>query len=124
MLDFFHFLKGAELSKEVVVRYKAVLQQAYKPASVNAKIAAINGFFSYIGKGHLKVRQLKIQRQAFCPKERELSKVEYLRLIRAAESRHNKKLSLLLQTLDVYKRQVHRHTHLDLVQQVHREGSK
>lgn len=99
VLDFFHFLQGAELSKEVVVRYKAVLQQAYKPASVNAKIAAINGFFSYIGKGHLKVRQLKIQRQAFCPKERELSKVEYLRLIRAAESRHNKKLSLLLQTL-------------------------
>lgn len=97
--NFLKFIRGEALSKELVIRYKESLQETYRPASVNAKLAAVNGFLSFIGKDSMKVRQLKIQRQAFCPGERELTKAEYLRLIRTARSRRNGKLALLIQTI-------------------------
>lgn len=88
-----------ELTKDTVIRYKEKLQTEYRASSVNAKLAAINSFFTFIGKVELKVRQLKIQRQAYCSKERELTKEEYLRLVAAANKQKNEKLSLLIQTI-------------------------
>lgn len=96
---FLRWLSGRELTKERVIGYKRHLQEVYQPASVNAKLAALNGFFSFLGRHDLRVKQLKIQRQAFCSRERELSKAEYLRLVRAAETRRGDRLSLLMQTI-------------------------
>lgn len=96
---FFRWMSGRELTKERVIGYKGHLQEVYRPVSVNAKLAALNGFFSFLGRHDLRVKQLKIQRQAFCPRERELSKAEYLRLVRAAETRRGDRLSLLMQTI-------------------------
>lgn len=97
--QFLQFAGKQELTKELVIRYKDVLQRGYQPVSVNAKLAAVNGFLTFLGRYDLRVKQLKIQRQAFCPKEKELTKAEYLRLVRAAEARNNQKLALLIQTI-------------------------
>ncbi len=100
--DIFCFLswaEGFEAVKETVVRYKEKLQDGYKAASVNAKLAALNGFFSFLGRNDLKVKQLKIQRQAYCSVDRELTKNEYLRLVETAKRQQNEKLSLMLQTI-------------------------
>ncbi len=99
ILSFFDFLGGEAVTKELVIRYKEELQRLYQPASVNAKLAAVNGFFSYIGKPQLRVRQLKIQKNSFCTQEKELTKAEYARLVGAAKQKGNKKLALLLQTI-------------------------
>jgi integrase/recombinase XerD len=96
---FLHFADDTPLDKELVIRYKESLLQAYQPASVNAKLAALNGFFAFIGRCDLKVRQLKIQRKPYCPKEKELTKAEYLRMIAEANRQKNEKFSLLIQTL-------------------------
>lgn len=93
------FLGEAPLEKQLVLQYKQALEQAYQPTSVNAKLAALNGFFSFIGRADLHLKQLRIQRKAFCSEDRELTKAEYLRLVRAAESQKNERLSLLLQTI-------------------------
>ena len=100
--DIFCFLswaEGFEAVKKTVVRYKEKLQDGYKAASVNAKLAALNGFFSFLGRNDLKVKQLKIQRQAYCSVDRELTKNEYLRLVETAKRQQNEKLSLMLQTI-------------------------
>lgn len=96
---FLHYAKNRELSKEIVIEYKEKLQSTYQPASVNAKLAALNGYFAFIGQSDLQVRQLKIQRRAFCTKEKELTKKEYLRLVQAANHQKDERLSLLLQTI-------------------------
>ena len=62
-------------------------------------MAALNSFFSFIGRSDLKLKLLKVQKSIFCSAEKELSKEEYLRLIKAAQKRENEKLSLLLQTI-------------------------
>lgn len=96
---FLRFAAGAPLTKGLIIRYKEELQRDYLPTSVNAKLAALNGFLRFTGNGELRVKQLRIQRKAFCPKQRELSKAEYLRLVEAARQGKDEKLALLLQTI-------------------------
>ena len=96
---FFAYAGDLPITKALVIQYKEDLQREYQPASVNTKLAALNGFFSFLGESRLRVKQLKIQRQSFCPKERELTRAEYMRLVEAAKRQENEKLSLLLQTI-------------------------
>lgn len=88
-----------ELTKENLICYKKGLMESCKASSVNTKLAAINSFLKFSGNGDLKVKQLSIQKQAYSPKERELGKEEYQRLIRTAQGKNNERLALLLQTL-------------------------
>jgi integrase/recombinase XerD len=97
--QFLDYAGDTSLTKALVIRYKEELQRQLQPSSVNTKLAAINGFFSFLGRAELRVKQLKIQRRPFCPKEKELTKAEYLRLIDAANRQENEKLSLLIQTI-------------------------
>lgn len=99
IIVFFSFLDARELTRENVLHYKQKLEQNYRPASVNAKLSALNSFFTFIGRGDLKMKFLKIQQSVYCPVDRELGKPEYIRLVRAAMSKKSEKLALLLQTL-------------------------
>ena len=99
ILQFLSFLGTQPLSKETAVAYKEKLEQTYQPVSINAKLSALNGFFTFIGKGSLCLKLLKIQRKAYCSADKELSKQEYLRLIKTAQRDKNQKLALLLQTI-------------------------
>ena len=47
----------------------------------------------------MKVKSIKLQQQIYCPEEKELTKVEYTRLCRTAERKHNERLNLILQTI-------------------------
>ncbi len=85
------------LDKSLVLLYKQVLQEKYKPSSVNSILSSLNSFFKYCNWHELRVKTLKIQQQMFVKSNKELSKREYERLIRAAGN--NKKLSYLLQTI-------------------------
>lgn len=93
------FLVGKEICKESVIRYKQYLMARYSPSSVNCKLAAVNRFLREQGWYDCVVKSIKIQRQAFRPKERELSKDEYLRLLRVAKQKKSKRLYLMMQTI-------------------------
>lgn len=93
------WLNGRELNKENLITWKQYLITRYAAASVNAMLAAINGFLSFTGYSELKVRPVKIQRQIFCSTEKELTKAEYFRLIAAAKKKGNERLALVIQTI-------------------------
>lgn len=67
---FCHWLADRELKKETVLAYKAELVKKYAPASVNAAVSSLNGFFAYIGRCDLKIKSLKLQQSLFCRRER------------------------------------------------------
>ena len=96
---FASYLNGGEATKEIVLSYKAMLAKKYAVTSANSMIAALNSFFRYCGWSDLVVKQFRIQREVFCPEERELSKEEYWRLVKAAEEKKDSRLSLILQTI-------------------------
>lgn len=93
------FANGGEISKEMVIAYKKHLQGNYAVRSVNSMLASINSLFAFLGWHELKVKSIKLQQQVYCPEEKELTKVEYTRLCRTAERKHNERLNLILQTI-------------------------
>lgn len=96
---FLTFLAGSTIDKTAVLRFKDYLTGKYTPASVNSMLAAVNGFLEWIGLTGCKVKPIKIQREIFAKPEKELTRDEYMRLIKAAEKEQNSRLSLLIQTI-------------------------
>lgn len=96
---FDEWLCGRGVDKQTVLEYKAYLVENYKPASVNSILSSVNSFFAYNEWYDCKVKFLKIQKQIFAPKEKELTKAEYERLLTAAKSKRNERLYLLMQTI-------------------------
>ncbi|MBE6969556.1 MAG: integrase [Ruminococcaceae bacterium] len=97
--SFLAFAEGTEITKEVVIRYKQHLTEKYAPSSVNSMLAALNRFLKEIGRYDCVVKALRIQRQAFRGKERELTKAEYYRLLDAARKKGDNRLYMLMQTI-------------------------
>ena len=96
---FFERLCGRNVDKTAVLEYKAYLVENYKPASVNSVLSSLNSFFTYNEWYDCKVKSLKIQKQIFASKEKELTKAEYERLLDVAKSKKNERLYLLMQTI-------------------------
>ena len=91
--------ENGAFTKADVIAYKQHLTERYAPASVNSMLAALNRFFREMGWYECTVKALKIQRQTFCSKERELTKEEYYRLVRTARERGDERLCLLMQAI-------------------------
>ena len=96
---FVGFIGSTEVSKQIVVDYKNKLGNSYAVASANSMIAALNSFLRFCGWHDLCVKQFRVQRQAYCSEEKELTRAEYLRLLEAANKKHNERLNLIIQTI-------------------------
>lgn len=96
---FMVYLNGKDLTRENVLAYKAYLIENYATRSVNSMLIAVNRLFCYLGWQDLKVKTLKLQRQVYCPEEKELTRNEYERLVLTARKNGNERLELILQTI-------------------------
>ena len=96
---FSEWLGCDELHKPAVLRYKKELSRCFAPASVNSVLSSLNTFFTFIGRGELRIKTLKIQHHIFSDPAKELTKNEYQRLLRAAQNNRNERLFLLMQTI-------------------------
>lgn len=94
---FLLWLGSEQLDKSRVLRYKAELVERYAVASVNSVLSSINSYLTFIDRPDCRVKSIKKQQCAFLPEEKELTKAEYDRLIKAAESKP--RLRLLMQTI-------------------------
>ena len=93
------WLGGRAVDKNEILSYKTELCEKYSVASVNSVISALNTFFDFCDWNEFRIKAIKIQRQIFASKEKELTKQEYGRLLKTAESRGNERLFLLMQTI-------------------------
>ena len=91
--------EGNRITKENVIKYKRWLIETYTPSSANSMIAALNRFFRMMEWYDCTVRSLKIQRDSFRSEERELSKEEYKKLLKAAKAKKDDRMYLLMETL-------------------------
>ncbi len=96
---FAEFAGGKEVDKGVLLDYKAELEKEYAATSANSMIAAVNSFLRYVGWCELCIKQFKIQKEAYSPEEKELSAVEFQRLVKTAENHKKERLSLVIQTI-------------------------
>ena len=94
------YLSGIEVAKETVIAYKSrLLAENYAVRSINSILASVNSLFAFLGWTDCKVKSIKLQRQVYCPEEKELTKAEYTRLVNTAKQKGNERLNLILQTI-------------------------
>lgn len=97
---FAKFLCGGEVTKDDVISYKKhLLDKGYRHRSINSMLASINSLFAFLQWREFKVKSLRIQKEVYSRKDKELSKEEYNRLVNAAELKENERLSLIIQTI-------------------------
>ena len=94
---FCKWIDGYRIEKQRILEYKEKLISAYAPRSVNSILSSLNSLFDYLGWHDCKVKTLKVQKQIFSDKDKELTKSEYMRLLQVA--RNNKRLYYLMQTI-------------------------
>lgn len=95
---FFAFAGNWELSKELVIAYKKnLIEKGYAARSINSMLASLNSMLAFLGFSDCRVKNLKVQRPAYCTEDKELTKAEYLRLLEAAKNLP--RLKLLMQTI-------------------------
>ena len=91
------WLGDEELTKRRVLEYKSKLIEEYAIVSTNSMLSSVNCYLDFVNRGDCKVKTIKQQRRVFLSEEKELTKAEYDRLIRAAEKKP--RLCLLMQTI-------------------------
>ncbi len=96
---FCDFANKKEVSKTLVMEFKASLVEGYEISSANSMIAALNAFLRFMGWVDCCIKQFKVQKKDFCSKEKELTKAEYIRLVNTAKQKGNERLNLILQTI-------------------------
>lgn len=96
---FANYTKQQYLDKSMILDYKSYLEKNYAITSANSMLAAINIFFRFMGWGDLCVKQFKIQKKVYCSEEKELTKADYMALVRTAEREKKGRLSLVVQTI-------------------------
>lgn len=95
---FWAYMGDAPVTKEQMMAYKKHLtERGYAVNSINSMLASLNSMLDFLGWQDCRVKNIKVQRQTYCPEEKELTKAEYLRLLDAAKNRPQ--LRLLLETI-------------------------
>lgn len=98
--DFAHWTGGAQVTKDVAVGWKEqLLSKGLAPATINAKLSAVNSFFRFLGWEGCHMKFLRVQRQIFRERSRELTRDDYCRLLKTAQDKDKKRLALLMETI-------------------------
>jgi len=88
---------GRGVTKELAVAWKEHLRgSGYAPATINSMLVAVNRFFRFQGWEGLRAKTLRIQRQIFRSRDRELTKGDYARLVETAQELGRERTYLLV----------------------------
>jgi len=97
---FDEWLDGREVTKLTLLEWKGyLLDEKYKPVTVNAMLASVNAYLKFIGKEDCKVKGLRVQHCTFRSEEKELSAEEFRLLVETAHRLKKERLCLLLETI-------------------------
>ncbi len=88
-----------EITKESVLLYKREISRKYKATTGNGILVAVNSFLDFIKLPNYRVKLFKVQRQTFRSREKELTRTEYARLVKAARHKKQERLALLVEAI-------------------------
>ena len=104
------FMDGAAVTKERVMVWKETLRRNLSPVTVNGALAAVNGFFRYLGWNDCLVKFIKVKQQVFCSGQKELKREEYLQLVEACAPQESAYRSFPILRLPQWKNRLSRWT--------------
>ncbi len=100
LYDFFEWTEGSDITKSLVSSWKRhLLSIGRAAASINSALAALHGFFTFMGWEDCKVKYLKVQRRIFRDASKDLNRNEYSRLVSCALRTRKHRLALIMETI-------------------------
>lgn len=96
---FIQFTTGRSVDKKLVLQYKDHLSEKYARTSANSMLAALNVFLQFADWHKYRVKPFKIQAHVYCSEDKEMTREEYVRLVKAARRKGDVRLALILQTI-------------------------
>lgn len=88
------------VTKGQIIQWKnSLIQEGLAVATINSMLAAVNGLTRFLGWRDMYVKPLKQQRKLFRDKEKELSREEYMRLLKTAKQKNQHRLMLVMETI-------------------------
>ncbi|USF26364.1 Tyrosine recombinase XerD [Firmicutes bacterium ASF500] len=94
------WLGERRLDKAIVMAWKEHLRtERYAASTINSMLIAVNQFFRFQHWDELRVKTVRVQRQIFRRREKELTKDEYVRLLETARGSGRERLALLMETI-------------------------
>ena len=94
------WLNGGTVTAEKMRQWKKLLlAEGLSPRTVNTKICAFNKFATFMGWNDLRLKSLRVQRTMFRSKERELTRIEYEKLIKGAAESLGTQSALIIETI-------------------------
>lgn len=94
------WLNGQPVTRDAAALWKdALLADGLSPATVNAKLSALNGLFRFLGWEGCRVKFLRLQHRAFRDASRDLGRDDYQRLLDAAQNAGRERLALVLEAI-------------------------
>lgn len=95
---FFRFSEKQPITKELVIAFKQnLIDRGYAVRSINSMLASVNSLLNFLGLAECKTKNIRQQRQTYCDEDQELTKAEYMRLLKAAK--RQTRLCLIMQTI-------------------------
>jgi len=80
-----------------MIAWKTTLTGAV--STVNGAISAVNSLLTFLGRSDWKVKQLRTQRRLYRPVNRDLTKDEFMRLVKTAENQGDVRLARAIETI-------------------------
>ncbi len=95
---FLGFVGKEPVTKGQMMAYKQLLvKHGYAIGSINSILASLNSLLDFLDWSDCKVKNIRTQKSAYCAEEKELTKAEYLRLLKAAKE--HPQLRLVMETI-------------------------
>jgi len=77
----------------------SLVEEGYSASTVNVMLSAVTGLMKFLGLPHVQVPMLKVQRKVFRSSEKDLTREEYMRLLRTAQGLGNTQMMLVMETI-------------------------
>lgn len=99
LMRFYKYISYSEITKEIVIEYKAEMKKNRAPSTINAAIAAINGFLRFVGKEECMVKPVRTQKCSYRDERCMLTKKEYRLMLQVARRQGDDTIYLVIETI-------------------------
>lgn len=91
--------KHTRIDKEKLLEYKQWLVENYAISSANSMLVALNQFLIFLGKGSLRIKRIRTQRNDLLGVDKALEKQEFQKLVKTARGQGKEQIAMIMEAM-------------------------
>nr|WP_296264275.1 tyrosine-type recombinase/integrase [uncultured Merdimonas sp.] len=91
--------KHTRIDKEKLLEYKQWLVENYAISSANSMLVALNQFLIFLGKGSLRLKRIRTQRNDLLGVDKALEKQEFQKLVKTARGQGKEQIAMIMEAM-------------------------